>query len=97
MCYLFLGINLNNGWLFWWQYKSLNERNQLKTLSKDFLTMKVKCPTCKTKTEWNGNKFKPFCSERCRLLDLGKWLDEQYTIECDEVDPFEIQNYPIVH
>jgi endogenous inhibitor of DNA gyrase (YacG/DUF329 family) len=51
--------------------------------------MKVKCPTCKKKSEWNDNPWRPFCTERCRLLDLGKWLNEEYSVECDEKDDFE--------
>ncbi len=42
--------------------------------------MKVKCPTCKKKVEWEGNPYRPFCSERCKLIDLGKWLDEEYVM-----------------
>lgn len=41
---------------------------------------KLKCPTCGRETEWEGNPFRPFCSERCKLIDLGKWLTEQYRI-----------------
>jgi uncharacterized protein len=40
----------------------------------------VACPQCKTKVPWDGNPHRPFCSERCRLVDLGAWLDEKYTI-----------------
>lgn len=40
----------------------------------------IKCPTCDRPTVWEGNEFRPFCSERCRLIDLGKWADEQYRI-----------------
>lgn len=43
--------------------------------------MKIKCPTCKKKTEWEGNPFRPFCSERCKLIDLGAWAGEEYKIE----------------
>ncbi len=43
--------------------------------------MKIKCPTCRKKTEWKGNPYKPFCSERCKLIDLGKWASEEYRIE----------------
>jgi endogenous inhibitor of DNA gyrase (YacG/DUF329 family) len=43
--------------------------------------MKIKCPTCKAKTEWNDNPFRPFCSERCKLIDLGAWASEEYKIE----------------
>lgn len=43
--------------------------------------MKVKCPTCRQKTEWHDNPFRPFCSERCKLIDLGAWAFEEYRIE----------------
>jgi endogenous inhibitor of DNA gyrase (YacG/DUF329 family) len=38
------------------------------------------CATCKRATAQAGNKFFPFCSERCQLIDLGRWLDEEYRI-----------------
>lgn len=41
---------------------------------------KVKCPHCKRETEWSGNEFRPFCSERCKLLDFGAWIEEEYTL-----------------
>ncbi|MEJ1960434.1 MAG: DNA gyrase inhibitor YacG [Gammaproteobacteria bacterium] len=42
---------------------------------------RVKCPTCGRKTEWSADApFRPFCSERCRLIDLGAWLSEQRAI-----------------
>jgi uncharacterized protein len=40
----------------------------------------VKCPTCEKDCEWNGNDFRPFCSDRCRLIDLGMWMDEGYRV-----------------
>jgi hypothetical protein len=40
----------------------------------------VACPRCGTHREWNGNAWRPFCSERCKLVDLGGWLSEQHTI-----------------
>jgi endogenous inhibitor of DNA gyrase (YacG/DUF329 family) len=43
--------------------------------------MKIKCPTCKQKIEWNNNPYRPFCSERCKLIDLGAWASEEYKIE----------------
>jgi len=48
--------------------------------------MKVKCPTCGRKTEWKANPFRPFCSERCKLTDLGAWASEKYRIEAKEED-----------
>ena len=41
--------------------------------------MTVKCPTCKTPVAVGAPDF-PFCSERCRLLDLGAWAAERYVI-----------------
>ncbi len=39
------------------------------------------CPTCKKKIPYStDNPFRPFCSERCRQIDLGAWLEEDYTI-----------------
>lgn len=46
--------------------------------------MDVKCPTCREVTPWEGNPFRPFCSERCKLIDLGKWLEERYRIPVEE-------------
>jgi len=40
----------------------------------------VKCPACKKETAWEGNPFRPFCSERCRIVDLGKWAADEYRI-----------------
>jgi endogenous inhibitor of DNA gyrase (YacG/DUF329 family) len=40
----------------------------------------VTCPTCRTRTTWDGNPQRPFCSLACRLIDLGVWLDERYRI-----------------
>jgi uncharacterized protein len=45
--------------------------------------IKVKCPTCRREIDWNESPFRPFCSERCRLIDLGAWLSEQRAIPGD--------------
>jgi endogenous inhibitor of DNA gyrase (YacG/DUF329 family) len=39
----------------------------------------MKCPTCKKDVRLEG-EFMPFCSERCKLLDLGAWASEKYVI-----------------
>jgi uncharacterized protein len=39
----------------------------------------MKCPICKKPVAF-GDPFMPFCSERCRLLDLGNWASESYVI-----------------
>jgi hypothetical protein len=38
------------------------------------------CPTCRKPTSWEGNPFKPFCSKRCQVQDLGAWSSESYRI-----------------
>ncbi|MBL0312396.1 MAG: DNA gyrase inhibitor YacG [Holophagaceae bacterium] len=38
------------------------------------------CPYCRKPTAWEGNAWKPFCSERCRVRDLGAWSSESYRI-----------------
>ena len=43
--------------------------------------MQVKCPNCGKSLRWNRtNKWRPFCSERCKLIDLGAWISEQHAI-----------------
>lgn len=42
---------------------------------------KVTCPHCGKKDTWKeDNKFRPFCSERCKLIDLGDWADEKHRV-----------------
>ncbi len=45
--------------------------------------MQVKCPTCQRSIEWAQAPYRPFCSERCRLIDLGAWLSERNAIPGD--------------
>ena len=40
----------------------------------------MRCPICNREATWEGNAYRPFCSERCQLLDLGNWLAERYRI-----------------
>jgi endogenous inhibitor of DNA gyrase (YacG/DUF329 family) len=35
---------------------------------------------CRREVEWEGNRFRPFCSDRCRILDLAAWADERYRV-----------------
>jgi len=45
---------------------------------------KIKCPMCEKKVQFDDKEKLPpnfpFCSKRCKLIDLGKWLNEEYTI-----------------
>ncbi|NWF74164.1 MAG: DNA gyrase inhibitor YacG [Nitrospirae bacterium] len=38
------------------------------------------CPLCHQSSTWEGNPWRPFCSERCQLTDLGTWAAEEYRI-----------------
>ena len=42
--------------------------------------MEVHCPRCRKRVPDEANPFRPFCSERCRLKDLGRWIEEDYAI-----------------
>lgn len=50
----------------------------------------VACPHCGRPVAWGPESpFRPFCSERCRLIDLGGWLDESYRITSPSDAPSE--------
>lgn len=42
--------------------------------------LKVKCPHCKEEFNYYSSKSRPFCSSRCKEIDLGHWLTESYTV-----------------
>lgn len=49
----------------------------------------VRCPTCQRELVWTDQfPFRPFCSERCRLVDLGAWFAEERSIADDAGEPF---------
>ena len=50
------------------------------------------CPQCKKLTQWRSdNPWRPFCSERCKLIDLGDWASERHAIpgDPDSIDGFD--------
>lgn len=47
--------------------------------------MNIKCAYCGKETTWENNEFRPFCSERCRMIDLGAWIDEDYKVPDEEM------------
>jgi endogenous inhibitor of DNA gyrase (YacG/DUF329 family) len=51
--------------------------------------MLLACPICGKKVESVGNAFRPFCSERCKLLDLGNWIDGRYRVPTNSVEEDE--------
>jgi endogenous inhibitor of DNA gyrase (YacG/DUF329 family) len=48
--------------------------------------MIVRCPRCRKETEYYDNPFRPFCSERCKLIDLGAWASEKHRIPARDED-----------
>lgn len=53
----------------------------------DLETLKLNCPTCKKVVQWNDTfPYRPFCSDRCRLIDLGEWASENHKIAGDSLD-----------
>lgn len=45
----------------------------------------VSCPTCAKPVQWRPeNAFRPFCSERCKLIDLGEWANEGYKVPAED-------------
>jgi len=52
------------------------------------MSLKVPCPQCQKEVLWQPESlFKPFCSERCRLIDLGDWADENHKISQPSQSP----------
>ncbi len=48
----------------------------------------VNCPTCGKEVAWVADSlWKPFCSERCKLIDLGEWAMEKYRVPVVEGTP----------
>jgi uncharacterized protein len=51
------------------------------------MPLRVKCPACHRETEWKNNPHRPFCSDRCKLIDLGAWAEEKYRIPGSKPEP----------
>ena len=49
--------------------------------------MKVPCPICRELVSHEGNPYRPFCSERCKLIDLESWMSERYRVPVEEETP----------
>ncbi|MFO1375856.1 MAG: DNA gyrase inhibitor YacG [Steroidobacteraceae bacterium] len=57
----------------------------------------VRCPTCGRPHEWStDNPWRPFCSDRCRLIDLGAWLEEKRGIPSEPAAESEAEPQPFV-
>jgi endogenous inhibitor of DNA gyrase (YacG/DUF329 family) len=47
----------------------------------------VKCPTCEKEFNYYSSEYRPFCSEKCRMIDLGHWFKESYTVPVKKQNP----------
>lgn len=57
--------------------------------------MQITCRICKKTTTWEENPFRPFCSERCKTVDLAAWASEEYRVEGrqeEEEDEYELDD-----
>ena len=53
--------------------------------------LEVICPSCKKKFEYYSSDFRPFCSDKCRLIDLGLWLTESYSVPVEKLTEEEFE------
>jgi endogenous inhibitor of DNA gyrase (YacG/DUF329 family) len=51
----------------------------------------MRCSICKKETQYENNPFRPFCSERCKMIDLGRWFAGEYRVPTNERPPEETQ------
>lgn len=58
----------------------VNRLNRCVKLIRMATRSKIKCPTCGKRGEWFEGPYGPFCSRRCKLVDLGKWFGEEHVI-----------------
>lgn len=49
------------------------------------------CPRCSEASTWEGNEFRPFCSERCKLIDLGAWASDEYKLPTQDAPQSDLQ------
>ncbi len=44
----------------------------------------VRCPICGTAVRWRDNPYRPFCSERCQVIDRAAWAEERYAVPSED-------------
>ena len=69
--------------------------------------MKVKCPTCTADVVWDSSSpFRPFCSKRCQMIDLGEWANEEKYVSAEStqggsagahIDPEDVEAFLLKH
>jgi len=56
-----------------------------------------KCPTCGKPVDYKDNPWRPFCSERCKLIDFDKWTSGEYRVPGQRINPSEMPAQPAPH
>lgn len=59
---------------------------------KDSAQLELQCPRCRAVGKWFAAPWGPFCSERCRLIDLGQWFNEEHRLS-RELRPGDFDGY----
>ena len=52
------------------------------------------CPRCGEASLWENNEFRPFCSERCKMIDLGAWANDEYKLPTQDAPQAENSGSP---
>lgn len=71
--------------------QSLKIMSQTKAKTKKIL--KVKCPKCRLQFEYYKSDFRPFCSEKCKMVDLGHWFEESYQFQSPIASEDDFREY----
>ena len=53
------------------------------------MSQSFRCPRCGEVSTWENNEFRPFCSDRCKLIDLGAWANDEYKLPTQEAPSSE--------
>lgn len=51
----------------------------------------VTCPFCRKRSKWRDNPWRPFCSKRCKMIDLGLWAKGEYRIPGERVSKESVE------
>jgi hypothetical protein len=51
--------------------------------------VQLRCPVCEKRFDSEQTEAMPFCSRRCKQIDLGRWLEEQYALPCEPEEAAE--------
>ncbi len=55
----------------------------------------MRCPVCESVTTTKGNPYRPFCRDRCKLIDLDRWLSERYRIAAADTAEAPLEDTPV--